>query len=157
MILSLIAGTAVYVAGAFSTLKIWTLINKPVEVMKNRNEYYYHNEPPTEKSKIPSWELRENHWKSEGWAIKGWADSNNPYWKIKDAAKICLALWWFIDILVPLEWLFFGTKHGFKKLSAVFESAVIPKPKPELPAVPEPDKYQRLALKEVNAIAPEEP
>lgn len=58
-----------------------------------------------------------------------------------------------MSILAPIRWLFLGAINGIEKCSEIFESTAIPKPKTETLEV---DNYEQLALKEVNAIAPEE-
>lgn len=92
------------------------------------------------------------------WFIRGWTEQSGPiadecaYWHLKNAAYLCLGIWW---IMIPATMLS-AIIRGFGKACELIVTGAmkftLPKPKKKEPELPQLDKYQQLALQEVERL-----
>lgn len=126
-ILSILAMSfAAYVTGAYIAFRSWIAIGKPYKF--------------------------DDTWQIQPFCELVFGENDNDI-EFKEAAGWSLAFWWF---MLPV----LGLTRGVKRINKTFEflairaiNSAVPKPKKETPQI---DKYEQLALKEVNSLVPED-
>ena len=152
-----------YLFGAFATLKVWSMIYKPVLCIKQHycgiyDKYWLQEEVR------PDW-LAANP-KELRWRMSGWAESDNNFptpnkdqypWTVEEATWRCIFLWWAIIPAVIVKHVVHGAIFAARKtvlgmqtiVVAGVASSIIPKPK-ELPEATSTDPYMLEAAREVE-------